>query len=163
MTNRSRRTAFPLAAVALLTCSLAAAPGALGQHDHEHGAHGTAGLALNDGARWNTDAPLRAGMQRIRDAAVSALDAWPKPLPQAEAKALATAIRDQVSYLVTNCKLEPKADAVLHVLLADLLGGAEALERDPQSQDGLPRIGRALRLYPEYFDHPGWQPVPDRQ
>lgn len=129
------------------------------EHAHEHEAHATAGLTLNTGARWATDEPLRIGMQRIRDAAAPALAAGPHSLSKDAATALAVAVREQVSYLVANCKLEPKADAVLHVLIAELLGGAEALEQDPHAQGGLPRIEQALRQYPEYFEHAGWAPV----
>lgn len=35
-------------------------------------------------------------------------------------------------------------------------GGAEAFERDPHAEGGLPRIEQALRQYPEYFEHPGF-------
>src|SRR5688572_24079265 len=44
-------------------------------HAHAH-AHGEAGvLTLNEGRRWETDAPLRLGMQRIQDAAQPVLAA----------------------------------------------------------------------------------------
>lgn len=136
--------------------ALLTAPPVRAQHAHEHEAHATAGLTLDNGARWATDEPLRIGMQRIRAAAAPAIDAGPHSLSKEAAKALATAVREQVSYLVANCKLEPKADAVLHVLIAELLGGAEALEQDPHAEGGLPRIEQALRQYPEYFEHPGF-------
>jgi cell division protein FtsN len=126
------------------------------EHAHEQEAHATAGLTLDDGARWATDEPLRIGMQRIRDAAAPAIDAGPHSLSQEAARALAAAVREQVSYLVANCKLEPKADAVLHLLIAELLGGAEALDQDPHAEGGLPRIERALRQYPAYFEHAGF-------
>lgn len=138
--------------------ALLMAPTVHAQHEpaHEHEAHATAGLTLDNGARWATDEPLRIGMQRIRDAAAPAVDAGPQSLSQEAAKTLAAAVRVQVSYLVANCKLEPKADAVLHVLIAELLGGAEALDRDPHAEGALPRIEQALRQYPEYFEHPGF-------
>lgn len=159
------RTSITALAAALLTLgagvTVATMPfPAQAQHDQGHEAHATAELVLNDGARWSTDEPLRTGMQRIRNSAAPALAAEPGALSRKDAAALATAIRDQVSYLVAHCHLEPKADAVLHVLIAELLGGAGELERDPASADGLTRIAHALQQYPEYFDHPGWKPVP---
>jgi len=160
--NRSLATA----ALALaLGGALLVAPPVNAQHDHahEHEAHATAGLTLNDGARWATDEPLRIGMQRIRDAAAPAIDAGAHSLSADAARVLAAAVREQVNFLVANCKLEPKADAVLHVLIAELLGGAEALERDPHAEGGLPRIERALLQYPEYFEHAGWTPEAGRQ
>lgn len=150
--NRTLAATFAFA----LAGSLLMAPPVHAQHAHEHEAHATAGLTLNNGARWATDEPLRIGMQRIRDAAAPAINAGLHSLSTEVAKALAGAVRGQVSYLVANCKLEPKADAVLHVLIAELLGGAEALEQDPHAEGGLPRIERALAQYPEYFEHPGF-------
>ncbi|MER2528949.1 MAG: hypothetical protein ABTR07_13560 [Candidatus Competibacter denitrificans] len=38
---------------------------------------------------------------------------------------LAAGVQEQVSFLITNCKLEPKADAVLHGLIGGLLEGSE--------------------------------------
>jgi len=161
----TRRISITVPAAALLTLGAGVAVATMpfpahAQHDHGHDAHATAELVLNDGARWSTDEPLRTGMQRIRNSAAPALAAEPGALSRKDAAALATAIRDQVSYLVAHCHLEPKADAVLHVLIGDLLGGAGELERDPASAEGLPRIAHALQKYPEYFDHPGWKPVP---
>ncbi len=92
-------------------------------------------------------------MGRIRDAVAAA---GPAPSQEAAA-ALAQTVREQVSYLVANCKLKPRADAALHVLIADLLAGAESMVAAPSSGEGLERIGSVLRRYPEYFEHPGWQ------
>lgn len=153
----NRSLAAATLALALGAALLVAPPvHAQHEHAHEHEAHATAGLSLNDGARWATDEPLRIGMQRLRDAAAPAIAAGPHSLSKEAATALAAAVREQVNYLVANCKLEPKADAVLHVLIAELLGGAEALEQDPHADGGLPRIAQALRQYPEYFDHPAF-------
>ena len=159
MRFRSRTDRRPAGTLTLaMAATLLATHPALAQHEqaHEHETHAPAGLTLNDGARWATDQPLRTGMERIRDAAASALEAGPHSLSPEAGRTLARAVREQVAYLVANCKLEPKADAVLHVLIAELLGAAETLERDPQAADGLPRIEQALRQYPEFFDHPGW-------
>lgn len=160
MTTRIRFNPSLSAAALALTLggALLTAPPAHAQHEqaHEHEAHATAGLTLNNGARWATDEALRIGMQRIRDAAAPAIDAGPHSLSKDAATALAVTVRGQVSYLVANCKLEPRADAVLHVLIAELLGGAEALEHDAHAEGGLPRIEHALRQYPEYFEHPGF-------
>lgn len=132
-----------------------------GPAEHGHGQHGMPELVLNDGKRWATDAPLRQGLERIRDAVAPIVaPSATRPLTNAEATALSVAIKDQVQYLVENCKLEPKADAALHVLLNDFLQGADALAVDPASMPALKRIMRALHLYPQYFDHQGWRPVP---
>ena len=111
-------------------------------------------LRLDQGQPWATDAPLVQGMERIRDAvneaaALPALDAD-------SAAALARSVRGQVDFLIANCRLEPDADATLHVFIAQLLGAAAALEKDPASAEGLPQLKETLREYPHYFAHPGW-------
>jgi len=129
--------------------------------EHGHGQRGMSELVLNDGKRWATDAALRQGLERIRDAVAPIVAATAaRPLTKDEATALSGAIKDQLQYLVENCKLEPKADAALHVLLNDFLQGADALAVDLTSKSGLKRIMMALDLYPQYFDHQSWRPVP---
>jgi hypothetical protein len=131
-----------------------------GPAEHGHGQHGMSELALNDGMRWATDAPLRQGLERIRDGVAPIVAAsTARPLTMDEATALSSAIKDQVQFLVENCKLEPRADAALHVLLNDFLQGADALAADPASKAGLEYVVNALNLYPQYFDHHGWRPL----
>ena len=136
---------------------LAQAPtGHEAHHDHHHDKH-AAELSLDHGKKWQTDAPLRQGMQRIRDAALQAVPAFHQDrFSQTDAAKLAAHIRAQVDYLVEHCKLEPRADASLHALIGELLLGADTLEREPLSMQGLPGIIQTLRVYPDYFDHPGW-------
>ncbi len=131
-----------------------------GSGGHGHGQHGTSGLVLNNGKRWATDAPLRMGLERIRDAvAPLAAASTERALSKDEATALSGTITEQVQFLVENCKLSPKADAALHVLLNELLEGADALTADPSSTSGLERVMKALDLYPKYFNHEGWRPA----
>lgn len=155
-----RNTRYLLAAVTV--AALAAIGAAAWLHWHgdppDHDA-GPAALVLNDGARWATDPPLRQGMARVRDA-VAPVAAVGRAPSRAEADALAERVRGEVSYMVANCKLEPKADAVLHVLIGELLTGADALAADPPAPEGLKRIVAALDEYPRYFEHAGWQPLP---
>lgn len=131
------------------------------EHDaHQHEGHAASALSLNQGAKWHSDAPLRQGMQSINDAVINAVpdfhrDALTKP----DAEKLASHINKQVEYLVANCKLEPQADAVLHVFIGDLLAGADELAKQPLSMQGLPRIVGVLQQYPNYFDQPGWKAI----
>ena len=116
-----------------------------GHDDHaQHTGHGT--MTLNNGQRWATDEALRTGMQRIHAAV------------QQNNPDLAKTTRQQVDYLITNCKLEPDADATLHGIIALLLAGADVLEKEPANTAGMETIRHALQQYPQYFDHPGWQP-----
>lgn len=133
-------------------------------HSHAHdSAHDhTAVLSLDDGRRWATDEPLRQGMQRIRDAVAAALASHVQGgLSTEQANALTTTVQDNINFLIQNCRLEPKADAVLHVFITDLLAGATMVSADPASHAGFEKLANALREYPKYFDHPGWAPIPE--
>ncbi len=62
--------------------------------------------------------------------------------------------------MVQNCKLDQKTDAMLHLVLADILSGVEAMqgkERQVARSDGARKVAAALENYGQYFDHPGWQ------
>lgn len=143
----------------LAMAALAAGPHLLGEHDH--GKISASDLVLNDGRPWSTDEALRTGMERIRDgAAPLAASGSTPPLAADQAAALSAAISQHVDFLIANCKLEPKADAALHVLLADLVDGAKALAADPGSRAAKDRVLGALDQYPRYFDHPGWKALP---
>jgi hypothetical protein len=129
----------------------------------EHAHHGAGGavrqLQLNDGARWQTDAPLRAGMGRIRaafDTHHPAIHAGRES--DAQYAALATTIEREVNTIIANCKLPPAADANLHLVIADLLGGAAAMrgQGGASRHDGAALVHGALLAYGKYFDDPGW-------
>ncbi|MDO8543323.1 MAG: hypothetical protein Q7S40_23035 [Opitutaceae bacterium] len=65
--------------------------------------------------------------------------------------------------MAKTCKLAPKADATLHALIVELLQGAALLTENPNSQEAFAAITKVLRQYPEYFDDPGWTPLPGAQ
>lgn len=111
-------------------------------------------------APFATDAPLRAGMARIRNAVTANMpDYRQRGLSRDQATALASEIEQSVDYLFANCRLEPAADAALHGLLAQLLQGAAALRRDPAADDGMPAVLAALERYPRMFLDTQWQVV----
>jgi hypothetical protein len=88
-------------------------------HKHDHGA-APARLELNNGQKWQTDAPLRKAC-RI---SATAMDAVHLQHPRAQAfrrqyGALAKRVNGEVSGIVANCKLEPQADAQLHLVIAE--------------------------------------------
>lgn len=120
-------------------------------HD-AHVDHGPAPV-LAEGQRWPTDRPLRAAMTRIREA-VKRID--PQQLQAANANALATAVEQDIAYMVANCRLEPEPDAALHVLIGRMMNAAAALRKDPMSDAGMPQLMAVLHEYQSTFDHPGW-------
>lgn len=131
-----------------------------GHDDHaDHAAHGASDqkLTLNDGKKWATDEPLRAGMSRMHTAVIPAYKAFSdKTITAEQAQELATTIKTEIDLIFQNCKLEPKADAALHIVLSELLGGKAAIEKNPSDPEGVPRIVNALHNYSEHFDHPNF-------
>jgi len=159
--NRSFATLALLAGAAAMPFVLSGCSHFQAAHGADHADHAShassAALVLNNGKKWETDAPLRAGMLRIR-ALVAPLQGATaaQSLDPTQAKAVADGVQAQVAYLVSNCKLAPQADAVLHVLIAQMLDGAQQLAQDAPTGQGIVVIGQALRHYPQYFDHPAW-------
>ena len=129
------------------------------QDQHPEG--DAAALSLNDGKKWPTDAPLRQGMTRIRDAVQAKLPAiHAGKLDEAGYDVLAGQVNGEIGYIVQNCRLEPKADAMLHLSLADVIAGAgmmEGKQAGTARQAGAARILTALNNYGTYFDHPNWK------
>jgi len=130
---------------------------------HHHDGHGSASpqqLQLNAGKKWATDAPLRQAMNDINQAMAKALPLIHKNQFGDEAyQALAATVSQKVAYTVEHCKLEPQADAMLHLVIADLLAGAETMEGKTADSrhDGAVRVLQALKAYGQYFQHPGWK------
>lgn len=158
MFSRYKKIAVMLSAVALLSAawSVQAQEHA---HDHAHGAQETAQLALNNGKKWATDDNLRQGMSSIRDALAAELPAIHSGKATAiQYRALAQKVHDQIAFMVNNCKLDQKADAMLHLVLADIIAGADAMtgQDGSEAHKGVEKIARALENYAAYFDHPGW-------
>lgn len=150
-------------AAAGLALGLAATGVSAAEHSaHQHGAD-AAQLSLDNGKKWATDEPLRKGMGAIRtemDASLHAIHEG--KLTAARYNALATKVSTEVGGMVAQCKLEPKADAQLHLVIADLLNGVEAMQGQTPKvsrQTGAVKVLGALEKYAAHFDHPNWQPI----
>ncbi|MBA1261330.1 DnrO protein [Stutzerimonas stutzeri] len=125
------------------------------QSHHDHASPAAAPAAT--GEQWATDAPLREGMTRLQRSVEAALAGNPaQPIGEAEAIQLQKDVETHVSYLLENCQLPEQADAALHVLLIDLLKGAEALSEPAEREQGIQRILASLHQYPELFAAPHW-------
>jgi hypothetical protein len=147
------------AIVAGVALAASAAPPAADPHQH---AAAPAKLTLDHGKRWATDPPLREGMSAIRSALAPKLAAVHKgTLTAAEYRSLGATVESQVAEIVAKCKLEPAADANLHLIVADLVAGADAMQgKSPRTPAaGAQQVARALDQYGRYFDHPGWKPL----
>lgn len=134
---------------------------------HQHDAHADHGapvtLQLNAGKKWGTDEALRKSMASIRQAIDASLhQIHENRLPANGYKALASKVEGEVANIVANCKLEPQADAQLHLVVADLLSGAEQMAgkvKKVKRQDGAVKVLGALEKYAAYFDDPQFKPI----
>lgn len=123
-------------------------------HD-DHATH--AAPPTVDDQQWPTDAALRTGMTRLREAVDRAMPVDPaETLDERQALRLKKEVEDSVSYLIANCELSEQADAALHGLLADLLNGAKALVNPTERAAGTRQIVDALQHYPALFAPPHW-------
>ncbi len=161
MTERNFRllaSALAAAALALAAANLRAA----GDAHHHHAApapDAPRGLTLNQGRKWSTDAPLRRGMGNIRSLVDKYRHAAPNQTsPATSPQALAKEINAEVNYIFQNCRLEKRADEMLHLVLADIMNGSGTLEKGPAAAraKALDTIVHAVNNYGRYFDHPGW-------
>ena len=156
MFNRWKKIAASLSIAALL--GVGAGTTLAQDHSHSHDTGGAAQLTLNSGKKWATDANLRQGMSRIRDALAAELPAIHAGKTTAKQyQTLAQKANDQIAFMVKNCKLDE--DAMLHLLLADIIAGADAMvgQDSSEARKGAEKIAHALENYATYFDHPGWR------
>jgi hypothetical protein len=150
------------AAFAATLVSLGAAAPAIAADPHQHGAAAPTKLALDHGRKWATDEPLRKNMAEIRAAlAAKQSGIHAGKLTADEYKALGALVEARVATIVAECKLAPAADANLHLVVAELIAGADAMQGKATTT---PRTGavhavRAVNDYGRYFDHPGWKPL----
>lgn len=132
------------------------------EHKHEHGAP-TATLQLDAGKKWETDTALRQSMASIRQSMAASLHGiHENRFSKRDYASLAKKIEGEVGNIVANCKLGPKADEQLHLVVADLLAGAEVMsgkEKAAKRQDGAVRVIGALEKYGTYFDDPDFKPI----
>lgn len=154
------RTLFIAAVIAGLML-IAGAP-MVAANSHEHAAAEPPTLALNHGSKWATDAPLQKYMAEIR-AAIAAQQVGIKKgtlLPDDYA-ALGSLIEKRVVSIVSECKLDPAADANFHLIVAELLDGAATMQGKSKSapSSGAAVAINAMNEYGQFFDHPGWEPL----
>ncbi|HYG89669.1 MAG TPA: hypothetical protein VD978_25825 [Azospirillum sp.] len=157
MTSKNR-----LLSVLLATMIAGGAGTAMAAAGHSHDGHAatTVELTLKNGKKWPTDEALRHGMGEIRSAVAATLKPIHKnTLDPAGYQALAARIEGQVDVIVKDCRLPDAADAQLHLVLARILEGVEAMKAGPGRRDGAVGVVQALDAYGKHFDHTGWKPL----
>lgn len=154
--------AFHRAAVALLSLWLASFGLAHAEGRDTHHAHAPAQLTLNQGAKWATDEPLRTGMDSLRILFAKYLPTIRKQtLTDDDYKILGEVVQGEVGRIVAQCKLPPQADAMLHLVIADLLAGADLMTGKTPGKPvtGAQAVVTALNSYGSHFEHAGWLPL----
>jgi hypothetical protein len=162
MNRMKRNLFFPLATGALVAAAALAHPVSAVEAQHHHGEHSAAvhKLQLNAGKKWATDAALRQSMDDINKAMATALPLIHNDrFSHSDYAILATTISQKVGYAIEHCKLEAKADAMLHLVIAELMAGTEIMDGKTAAvrHDGAVRVRQALASYGKYFQHPNWQ------
>ena len=122
---------------------------------HHHAASATA-MQLDNGSQWITGAPLRKAMATVSNEMRALLPAIHEDqLAVEQYEAIAATVNEQVTYIIENCGLEGEADAQLHLVIADLMAGANTMQGkvdDKARRDGAVRVVGALNNYGTYFD-----------
>jgi hypothetical protein len=152
-----------LSAALAATATVCSVPTLAQTVTHDPSAAAPHKLTLNQGRKWSTDAPLRAGMERIRGLVEPHLGpARAGQLTPAQYRALATQVETEVGGIVANCKLEPEADAMLHLVIADIGAGTDTMAgKNAKARPalGLVKVAQAVNQYGRYFDDPGFKPI----
>ena len=145
-------------AVIVAWLSLAVCVPALAQsHAHHADAASSRGAPAT---RWKTDPALREGMRRIHSEVLGLEHYQHGHIGPQQALVLVDDIERDVRFVLSHCKLAPKADAALHPILEELMRGAQAIRSDPAKLAAIAPMRRALQRYPVLFDDPAW-PVGD--
>lgn len=150
-----------LSSLSLAAALPAVAVAATASHDHGQTA-APARLQLNQGKKWVSDAPLRQAMAVMRADLAGKLHAIHKgSLAKADYAALGKSIEGQIGNIVSQCKLEPQADAMLHIVIGELANAAEVMQGKATGEpaEAAHHAAEALNSYGKYFTHPGWQPI----
>ena len=130
----------------------------------DHSRH-HAKAAVTDAATgpFATDAPLRAGMGRVRKSvesltALTALTAsssvgaaGESGVDDTRVLGMTAEIRSAIQSIFAECRLPPDADAALHPLLADLLQASAALTDAPSSLTPVAQMQRVMTRYDAKF------------
>lgn len=150
--------------VLLLAIALSSPLAALAAADaHDHGKSSPHKLELNAGKKWGTDDALRQAMSSIQKSVSQTLPkAHSGRAKVADYDAFGKDITAQVTYIVENCKLDPKADEQLHIIVADMMSGVEAAEGkegEKKRASGVVKVAQAANAYGKHFDHTGWKAI----
>lgn len=154
------RSAVPLLVAAGLSFAVIAA------HADEHRKVASERGAVDQPQQsWEPDAAVRHGMENIRNAMLANEPAIRADrLASAEYRRLADFAAKNVDAIVKESKLPKEANSALHVIVLSDMNRSIELMRSGQ-KTAVQRAGafgvlQSLRLYGDYFRHPGWEISP---
>lgn len=152
--------------ISILALGAGSVPALANPHAHQGHANAAypapAKLTLDQGRKWATDEALRRHMGELRATLAQYREAiLADRLTPAQASALAQGIERRVAAIMTDCNLDPRADANLHLVMAELVQSADILQGKAmhEPRKGATRAVRAATMYATYFDHPGFDPI----
>ncbi|MEW6983811.1 hypothetical protein AAD001_14250 [Colwelliaceae bacterium 6471] len=126
--------------------------------EHHHYEENTTQLMLNQEEKWAIDESLHLGMSNIKHELEKNLMAiHHENFSTEQYITLATTMEQELRFLFENCKLEPQADAQLHILLSKIMQGIDIMKNAEHKKQGGILIIQALRDYPLYFNDLNWQ------
>lgn len=130
-------------------------------HRHQRSSESQQVSAARPAMKWATDDIVRQRMENIRQAvAANQASIQQDRLDSRDYQQLAEVINTNVNHLIRDCKLTQAVDAALHTLvLTDLTHSSELMRTSPKraaQRAGALGVLQTLRLYGEYFEHPGW-------
>lgn len=147
----------------LLALALSSPLAVMAADAHDHGKSAPHKLELNAGKKWGTEPALRQAMSGIQKSVAQTLPvAHSGKATAAQYDVFGKEVSAQVAYMVENCKLDPKADAQLHLIVADIMEGVEAAQGKQGEKTraaGVVKVAQAANAYGKHFDHAGWQAV----
>lgn len=142
----------PAAPVLALLLAFTAAPADAHRHAGPQ-ADGTEPTATGT-ARHATDAALRTAMERVRNAVGAFEHARHGHMGPEQVRALSAHLDEQVLRVFRECRLPPREDASLHVILATLAKASRAMRERPGDFAPVDAMERALADYARMFDDP---------
>lgn len=120
-----------------------------------HDMHSAPSPALPAGQpAWTPDAPLVAGMARVRSAVATLAHLEMGHLGEPQVLTVAGDIDAAIEYMFANCSLEPEPDVALHGILARLMAASTALREAPADPAPVATMRAALADYGRVFDDP---------
>jgi len=126
------------------------------EHVDSHAVLHGPGNQATPAIRWQTDAPLRLGMRRVRVATDALSHAAHGHLDAGQVDAVAEELKAAVHEMFAKCRLAPEPDAALHPLLAQVLEASKQLADGGFDAAVLDALHAVLARYPELFEDEGW-------